>query len=67
MMSTTKAGGQLDTTNDTVSYAVLFFGSVIRIGEKLIAVPCKALKRDTEKKRFVLNVDKNRLKDARIR
>ncbi len=54
----------LDTTNGTVSYAVLSFGGVLGIGEKLFAVPWKALKLDTENKRFVLNVDKDRLKDA---
>jgi sporulation protein YlmC with PRC-barrel domain len=54
----------IDTTNGTVSYAVLSFGGVLGIGEKLFAVPWKALKLDTENKRFVLNVDKERLKDA---
>lgn len=54
----------IDTTNGTVSYAVLSFGGVLGIGEKLFAVPWKALKLDPENKRFVLNVDKDRLKDA---
>jgi sporulation protein YlmC with PRC-barrel domain len=54
----------IDTTNGTVSYAVLSFGGVLGIGEKLFAVPWKALKLDPENKRFVLNVDKERLKDA---
>jgi sporulation protein YlmC with PRC-barrel domain len=54
----------LDTTNGTVSYAVLSFGGVLGLGEKLFAVPWKALKLDTENKRFVLNVNKDRLEDA---
>lgn len=54
----------LDTTNGTVSYAVLSFGGVLGLGEKLFAVPWKALKLDTENKRFVLNVNKDRLENA---
>ncbi|SDW01476.1 PRC-barrel domain-containing protein [Nitrosomonas communis] len=54
----------IDTIKGTVSYAVLSFGGVLGIGEKLLAVPWKALKLDPENKRFLLNVDKDRLKDA---
>lgn len=51
-------------TNGSVSYAVLLFGSFLDMGEKLFAVPWKALALDTENKRFVLNVKKDKLKDA---
>ena len=34
------------------------------MGEKLFAVPWNALKLDTENKRFVLNVERERLRDA---
>lgn len=54
----------LDMTNGSVSYAVLSFGSFLGMGEKLFAVPWKALTLDTENKRFVLDVDKDKLKDA---
>ncbi|EGN75253.1 PRC-barrel protein [Idiomarina sp. A28L] len=54
----------LDVTNGNVSYAVLSFGSFLGMGEKLFAVPWSALTLDTENKRFVLNVDKESLKDA---
>ncbi|MCC5827549.1 PRC-barrel domain-containing protein [Alkalimonas sp.] len=54
----------LDVTNGQVSYAVLSFGSFLGMGEKLFAVPWSALTLDTANKRFVLNVDKNRLSDA---
>ena len=54
----------LDMTNGSVSYAVLSFGSFLGMGEKLFAVPWKALALDTENKRFVLNVEKDKLKDA---
>ena len=47
-----------------ISYAVLSFGGFLSLGEKLFAVPWDALKLDTENKRFVLNVDKERLEDA---
>ena len=47
-----------------ISYAVLSFGGFLSLGEKLFAVPWEALKLDTENKRFVLNVDKDRLESA---
>lgn len=54
----------LDMRNGSVGYAVLSFGGFLGMGEKLFAVPWNALKLDTKKKRFVLNVLKDRLKDA---
>ena len=44
--------------------AVLSFGGVLGIGDKLFAVPWKAMTVDTNRHCFVLNVPKNRLKDA---
>ena len=54
----------LDMRSGRVSYAVLSFGGFLGMGEKLFAVPWSALTLDTKNKRFVLNVDKDRLKDA---
>ena len=54
----------LDMHSGRVGYAVLSFGSFLGMGEKLFAVPWGALKLDTEHKRFVLNVEKDRLKQA---
>lgn len=54
----------LDTTDGSVRYAVLSFGGVLGIGDKLFAIPWKALTLDTENKRFILNVDKDRLETA---
>ena len=54
----------LDMRSGNVSYAVMSFGGFLGMGDKLFAVPWKALKLDTGKKRFVLNVQKGRLKDA---
>jgi len=54
----------LDMRSGKVSYAVLSFGGFLGMGEKLFAVPWGALTLDTENKRFVLNVEKERLKNA---
>jgi sporulation protein YlmC with PRC-barrel domain len=54
----------IDMPNGTVAYAVLSFGGFLGMGEKLFAVPWSALRLDTVNKRFLLNIDKDRLKDA---
>ena len=54
----------LNTYIGKVCYAVLSCGGVFSIGEKLFAVPWKALSLDTENKRFVLNVEKEKLENA---
>jgi sporulation protein YlmC with PRC-barrel domain len=54
----------LDMNSGQVGYAVLAFGGFLGMGEKLFAVPWQALHLDTVNKRFVLNVDKERLKTA---
>ncbi len=54
----------LDMRSGRVSYAVLSFGGFLGMGEKLFAVPWDALKLDTDNKRFVLDVDKDRLQSA---
>lgn len=54
----------LDIQNGRVSYAVMSFGGFLSLGEKLFAVPWGALKVDTENKRFLFDVDEDRLKNA---
>lgn len=54
----------LDMRTGNVSYAVLSFGGFLGMGKKLFAVPWNALTLDTVNKRFILNIDKERLKDA---
>lgn len=54
----------LDMRTGRIGYAVLSFGGFFGMGEKLFAVPWTALSLDTEYKRFVLDVDKDRLKSA---
>ena len=54
----------LDISSGTVAYAVLSFGGFLGMADKLFAVPWSALVLDTRNKRFLLNVEKARLKDA---
>ena len=54
----------LDMRSGKVGYAVLSFGGFLGMGEKLFAVPWNALVLDTKNKRFMLNVEKDRLKGA---
>jgi hypothetical protein len=54
----------LDTGSGAVAYAVLSFGGVLGMGDKLFAVPWNALSLDTKNKRFVLDVKKDSLQNA---
>ena len=54
----------LDMRTGEVAYAVLSFGGVLGMGEKLFAVPWESLTLDTVNKRFLLDVDKDQLKNA---
>lgn len=54
----------IDTTNGTIQYAVLSFGGWLGMGDKLFAVPWDAMRLDTENHCLVLDVSRERLKDA---
>ncbi len=54
----------LNMRNGQIAYAVMSFGGFLGMGKKLFAVPWSALTLDTEHKRFVLDVDKERLENA---
>ncbi|RFC37862.1 MAG: PRC-barrel domain-containing protein [Candidatus Nitrotoga sp. SPKER] len=54
----------LDMESGKVVYAVLSYGGILGIGEKLFAVPWGALTLDTTNKRFILNVKKDQLENA---
>src|SRR2546428_1758394 len=54
----------LDVSTGRVAYAVLSFGGFLGIGDKLFAIPWTALRLDRERKRFIMDVDKERLKNA---
>jgi sporulation protein YlmC with PRC-barrel domain len=54
----------LDVPSGRVAYAVLSFGGFLGLGDKLFAVPWQALTLDADQKQFVLDVDKELLKNA---
>lgn len=54
----------LDTTNGKIAYAVVSYGGLLGMGDKLFAVPWSAFTIDYENHKLLLNVDKDRLKDA---
>jgi len=54
----------LDVQSGRVAYAVLSFGGFLGMGGKFFAIPWQALTLDTERKCFVLNIEKDRLDTA---
>ncbi len=54
----------LDTAAGKIAYAVVSFGGILGMGDKLFAVPWSALTIDHEGHKLILNVSKDRLKDA---
>jgi sporulation protein YlmC with PRC-barrel domain len=54
----------VDVPRGRIAYAVLSFGGFLGMGEKLFAIPWSALTLDADHHNFVLNVPKQRLKDA---
>jgi sporulation protein YlmC with PRC-barrel domain len=54
----------IDIPSGRVAYAVLSFGGVLRMGNRLFAVPWSALRVDEDEKSFILEVDKSTLESA---
>ena len=54
----------LDVPTGRIAYAVLASGGFLGLGEKLFAIPWRALTLDPDNKSFVLDVSKEHLKDA---
>ena len=54
----------LDVRSGRIAYAVLAAGGFLGLGEKYFAVPWRALTLDTDRKCFILDVDKQRLENA---
>jgi sporulation protein YlmC with PRC-barrel domain len=54
----------IDMASGKIAYAVLSFGGLLGMGDKLFAVPWAALTLDTVNKRFTLNVLKDALAEA---
>lgn len=54
----------IDMATGKIAYAVLSYGGLLGMGDKLFAVPWAALTLDTVNKRFTLNVPKDALRNA---
>jgi hypothetical protein len=54
----------LDGRDNRVAYAILSFGGFLGLGDKHFAIPWEALSFDVSEKVAVLNIDKDRLKNA---
>jgi len=54
----------LDVPTGRVAYAVISFGGFLGIGDKLFAVPWRALTLNERDHEFILNVDRRRLEEA---
>lgn len=54
----------VDLDFGNVAYAVLSFGGFLGMGDKLFAIPFESLRLNPEKDRFVLDLPKERLKEA---
>lgn len=54
----------IDIPSGRIAYAVLSFGGVLGMGDKLFAVPWNALTVDEDEKGFILDVDRRTLASA---
>ena len=54
----------IDIDGGRVAYAVLSFGGILGMGDKLFAIPWSALKLDAEDHCFILDVPKEKLEAA---
>ena len=54
----------LDVRSGRIAYAVLAVGGFLGMGEKYFAIPWRALTLDTDRKCFLLDVDKDMLQNA---
>ena len=54
----------IDLPSGRVAYAVLSFGGVLGVGNKLFAIPWSALTVDEDQKCLILDADKSKLENA---
>jgi len=54
----------IDIPSGKIAYAVLSFGGILGMGNKLFAVPWSALKVDEDEKCFILDLNKKTLESA---
>ncbi|AUH72726.1 PRC-barrel domain-containing protein [Legionella sainthelensi] len=54
----------IDKISGQVAYVVLSFGGFLGLGDKLFALPWKVFSYDPVLEKFILNVDKEKLKNS---
>ena len=54
----------IEKLSGKVRYVVLSFGGILGMGEKLFALPWRAISYEPAEEAFILNIDKETLKDA---
>ncbi|HEY3172475.1 MAG TPA: PRC-barrel domain-containing protein [Thermoanaerobaculia bacterium] len=54
----------IEPEDGRVTFGILSFGGFLGMGEKLFAVPLQMMRTSTEDRTFVLDVDKEKLKNA---
>ncbi len=54
----------IDIDTGRIAYAVLSFGGILGMGDKLFAIPWEALQMSQEEHNFILNVSKDMLQKA---
>ncbi len=54
----------IDLQSGKIAYGVLSFGGFLGMGNKLFAIPWSALTLDMDGKRFILEVEQKKLRDA---
>ncbi len=54
----------IDVRPGQIAYAILSFGGVLGVGDRLFAVPWNAMELNTDKHAFVINIEKDVLKSA---
>jgi len=54
----------IDLESGAIAYAVLSFGGVFGIGDKLFAIPWESLELDPDKREFILDIERERLQAA---
>ncbi len=54
----------IDIPSGRIAYAVLSFGGILNMGNKLFAVPWSVLTLDEDEKEFILDIPKERLENA---
>jgi sporulation protein YlmC with PRC-barrel domain len=54
----------LDLTSNSIAYVVISFGGFMGVGNKLFGVPLSSLTKNIDENVFILDIDKERLKEA---